>query len=547
MESFLRRLLLSSAVVFLTAFQLLWVIPFLLYANNADEFASGPLNLFEHILFWGGPAAVVAALIISLLPPVIFRPVAAVVTGLGICIYLQTSFFVWKVGQFDGKEIEWTRFNGLALRDYIVWGLILLLCLIFSKRIVKRVCLITAVIVAVQGINFATTAFPFSGSWRTSRDLKGFDQFYRFSPEKNVVFVVLDTFESPAFSRIISRSPEYADLFKDFTYFKNTLAPFPTTLPSIPAILSGIPYDNSRPIKEYMADVLPRSLPSLLYEKGFQVHMATLSHYCRTIKASMCTSLDAAAKADFSRVEEAEAAKLFDVVFFRSLPGSLKRWMYNEQNWRLQQQFAERKGPHAHVVSIEFIDALKRYASVEPGPPAFKFFHLMIPHLPIRLDPECNYSTEYHRVTERDFGAQSKCALHLAGEVLDVMKRLGVYDQSDIYIFGDHGFFLRYFKIENTNANIFKALPLLLAKKEGQTGASLQVSGVPAMLTDLPATVTSFPFGRSLWSLKPDEQRERHFFNYHWKDDNWAASYLPELRDYTIEGDAWDGRAWSTR
>ncbi len=546
MESLLRRILPSFAVVFLPGFQLLLVIPFLLYTANADEFAGGPLNLLEHIILRGVPAAIGAALVINLLPSIIFRYAAAFLTGIGICLYLQSSFFIWKVGQFDGKEIDWTQYNALVWRDYVVWGLILAGCVVFSKRVAKSVIPVTALITAIQCVNIAAAAFSYSGTWKTSRELKGLDEFYRFSPEKNVVFVVLDTFEAPTFWRIMRKEPKYAGIFRDFTFFKNTLSPFPTTLPSIPAVLSGVAYDNVRTLKEYFNDVLPRSLPSLLHEQGYQVDLATMTRYCSGIKASTCTSLHAAAAADVSGPEKAEAAKLFDVVLFRSAPGTLKRWIYNDQSWRLQRRFSKRKGPSVHVTTLEFVDSLKRHARVKPGPPSFKFFHLMIPHLPVRLDPECNYSTEYHRVTQRDFGAQSQCALRLAEDVLNVLKRLGVYDQSDIFIFGDHGFFLRYFKIENTRANIFKALPLLLVKKAGRKGAALEVSTAPAMLTDLPATVTSFPHGRSLWSLKPNERRERHFFNYHWKNDNWNASHLPPLKDYTIQGDAWDGKAWTT-
>lgn len=544
METFPRRLLLSSAAVFLTAFQLFAVIPFLLYAENAGEFASGPLNLFEQILVRGVPAAAALAVVLSLLPPVLFTRVTALLTGLGICLYLESTFFAWNVGQFDGREIDWLQFRGLMWRDYIAWGLILLLCIVLSKQLIRNVLFITGLITAVQVVTLAISAFSFSGSWRTTREIRNLEEFYRFSPDKNIIFLVLDSFEAPAFQQIISEEPEYAARFKDFTFFKNTLSPFPTTLTGVPAILSGIPYDNHGPIKEYLANVLPRSLPSVLYDQGFQVDLATLSHYCSWIKATTCTSLDAAGSADFQKAEKAEAARLSDVVLFRSAPGYLKRWIYNAQNWRLQQSFEKRKGPRQHVASIEFAEALERYARAAPGAPVFKYFHLMIPHLPIRLDSECSYLPGYSKTTVKTFNTQSKCALLLAERVLATLKRLGVYDRSEIFIFGDHGYPLRYFKVAEISLNIFKALPLLLVKKAGETEPSLQVSEVPAMITDLPATVIPFSYGRSLWSLGPDEKRERHYYNYHFRKDNWAKLKLREVEDFRIEGNAWDGNSW---
>ncbi|NMC64401.1 MAG: sulfatase-like hydrolase/transferase, partial [SAR324 cluster bacterium] len=544
---FKERLIKSTLAFLIIASQLLLGVPFYLYANNADEFSSGFLNILQKLLFYGLPLSLVLALLLSLLWFPLFKRLCAVVYGVGICIYLQSSFLVWKVGQLDGKEINWSFFGFEAALDYLVWGVVLLACLVFSAQVFRRGGLIFLVILTVQVLNTAIVVPSFSGSWYTARDLKGVDEFYRFSPDKNIIFIVLDTFESPAFSHIIKKDESYKERFKDFIYYRNTLSPFPTTLPSIPAILTGIPYDNNRPIKEYMKEVLGKSsLPGLLRSNGFQSDITTLSHYCNYLDSDSCISMEMATSNDYGKVEDREAAKLIDVVLLRAVPGQLKKWIYNEQNWRVQQNFAKRKGPRPHVVTIEFVEALQRYAKVKAGKPTFKFFHLMIPHLPIRLDAECNFSTEYHQVTIRDFTMQSRCALHLADMILQTLRQLKVYDQSAIFIFGDHGFTLKYFKTPPNKPNIAKALPLLLVKGFGSQ-KDFTISEVPAVLTDLPATVhdmlglnVDISGARPLSSLVDGEMRERRFFSYKWKNDNWAEAYLPELKEFMVRGDAWD-------
>ncbi len=74
----------------------------------------------------------------------------------------------------------------------------------------------------------------------------------------------------------------------------------------------------------------------------------------------------------------------------------------------------------------------------------FVLLHAIIPHAPYVLDPDCNYvgvRKNKKKSQRRDvpYYEQALCAINLAVEFLDELKRQDKYDESVIVIFGDHG------------------------------------------------------------------------------------------------------------
>jgi hypothetical protein len=129
----------------------------------------------------------------------------------------------------------------------------------------------------------------------------------------------------------------------------------------------------------------------------------------------------------------------------------------------------------------------------------YTYSHLLIPHFPYILSPECNYLDDDGASSPKD---QSLCGIKIMRDLIDKLKSLGRFEDSLIIFQSDHG--ARFSIEENALVNLQKkgfghfslefsharSRPLLLIKPSG-IGAEmkLKVSDQPAELTDIAATL----------------------------------------------------------
>jgi hypothetical protein len=153
--------------------------------------------------------------------------------------------------------------------------------------------------------------------------------------------------------------------------------------------------------------------------------------------------------------------------------------------------------------------------------------------------------------------------LKIAATFLERLERLGVYDDSLVFIVGDHGSGVADAKINPTpygdrlnkggpypgNFRSFKAagIPLVLVKRMHARGA-LATSSSPVSLGDIPRTVVDelgleaeFP-GRSMFAVSESESRERIYRAF--IGPQIDVEYLAPLLEYAVDGDSWDDTSW---
>jgi predicted secreted protein len=140
---------------------------------------------------------------------------------------------------------------------------------------------------------------------------------------------------------------------------------------------------------------------------------------------------------------------------------------------------------------------------------------------------------------------QAMGSLQVVKLFLDELKGLGIYDDSIIFVMGDHGIF------EET-LNIQGAAPLLLIKKCNSHGI-MEISDVPVSLSDIPATVFSeLGFegefsGEDIFSLTESTNRTRTYYFYNWFSPgfaDWSKEYLPPMKKYLISGPVYLEDSW---
>ena len=379
------------------------------------------------------------------------------------------------------------------------------------------------------------------------------DVLYDFSPQQNVILLVLDGFRSDIFMEIIQEDPAIKNEFNDFVYFYNAAAAYPSTVLSIPNIFTGQYYKNDIPLFQYIKEsFLAHSLPKVLTMNAFQVDLIPPEPeviYCDDSIATNCKALNT-----FEISHAHQILSLLNVTLFRYVPTLLKR------------PFVRAGTKFYHEGSLNAMYSFMRHATADAEMPTFKYLHFSLPHAPLQINEDLQY--EPLRPTHANVKRQSKAALKIAANILSTLKTLHVFDQSLIMIISDHGFHpeMRF------NSNLFgvtagtlpsqfdpselipKASALLLVKPFATSpfahSGELKMTDAPVALGDIPATVVQelgldpqFS-GQSLFTISESASRTRTFFNHPewglWK--NWE--YFPSLQQFYITGSIWEHHSW---
>ncbi len=568
--------------------------PARIYLGNFMEFSS----LFPEsmLVFLAASLAAIAALLVVALPLSLSRAAGriavSVVCALAVLAWLQGNILVWDYGVLDGREIEWNALARYGIIDALVWVGMLSFAVVGSRLVYRAsrwVCL-ALVVVQLASVGQLWIAMPKDQGFKQQQSAT--DTLFRYSDHVNVVVMVIDTFQSDLFPDILRQHPDLEAAFDGFTYFRNALTGSDGTIVSVPNMLTGENYDNALPYLAWVkASFLGNSLPRTLREYGFAVDLFPLLGY--TVYTDFTGLPFGGKKLRDWRAFAREQAFLGDLALFRSAPQPLKRLFYNRQHWflavLLEDWFDRRdaggarqpaEGGSAGASTLTYAKELENMqilvnknrdprfimdmigqSEVMRGQDAFKFIHLKGLHLPLIMNEDLDY--EEMEPYRDNMLRQGAGLLKIAATFLERLERLGVYDDSLIFIVGDHGSGVADAKIDPTpygdglnkggpypgNFRSFKAagIPLVLAKRMHARGA-LATSLSPVALGDIPRTVVDelgleadFP-GQSLFAVAEGEPRERIYRAF--VGPQIDVEYLAPLLEYAVDGDSWDDTSW---
>ncbi|NPV72683.1 MAG: sulfatase-like hydrolase/transferase, partial [Pelotomaculum sp.] len=209
---------------------------------------------------------------------------------------------------------------------------------------------------------------------------------------------------------------------------------------------------------------------------------------------------------------------------------------------------------------LVFADQVISKSKAVEGKYSFKLFHLLGAHPPFCLNEKLEYEKlEYSRSS---YKTQARATLEITKRFLTSLKSIGVYDNSMIFIVGDHGLgsfgvnvqasgYTEDNKVANiTSSNtIATGIPLILVKPFASM-ADMKISDAPVSLSDIPKTIISelglkddLP-GCSMFEVKESDFRERRFLAYKWEHEYWKKKYLPVMDEYIINGFSWLNQSW---
>lgn len=542
----------SLGASFLLAATLLFFGPAHLYFTNNLEMPFLFSEVWYILLAVSLAAALPLTLLLLLLKDPYHTKAAALIFAAGLLLWVQGNILVWDYGLLDGHEIVWETYFWNGVVDLLVWVGVIAASFLNAEKVYRYIALLCAALLVVQAAGLAVTAVSAEEepAWKygeTSDD----GRMYEFSTGANVVVVILDCFQSDLFQEIVSGDEEYAEMFDGFTYYRNNAGGFPTTYPSINYILTGEYYDNSVPVQEFIRETtLQGSLPLLLKENG-----ATTQVYPKVMKTVYAndTVYDTIASGDgTTKGDGTDILSLYHLTFFRYLPQEMKKISYDSLT---------KESEEGQNSDLQTYQKFRSAVHVSGNGTVFKLFHLQGPHNPYIL----NEDLKIEDLPQNRSGckAQAKASLKIAHALLESLKTEGVYDNSLIFIVGDHGAHKNPVGINRSGIPpshspgsvsdevIAGGIPLMLVKPFGAQGP-LNVSDAPVSLGDIAKTVADeleiendLP-GSSIFSIRENESRVRMHYYYDWSNEywDWHKEYLPPLEEYEINGFSWESASW---
>jgi hypothetical protein len=532
-----------------------FALPLLIWLGNRPEFTAPWTALVAPFAMPALAVVALAAAIGAMCTPLEFRRTLALLAAIVLASWVQGTLLVWNYGKLDGGAIDWGGAPWRAV-DVVAW--LALPALAWWRperagRVLVRVAVIACLLQwAVVGARVASAGAPSPPAAAAQAQARLAD----FSPQRNVLHVVADGFQSDIFAELIAE-PD-APALDGFVYFRDHLGAFPYTHLSVPALVGGEVYDNAEPLPSFMARNLgPGSILHAARGAGFDVEIgvpagALAALYARAGDARLVpipTRLHVSAW----RSQRDESLLLADLTLFRLAPHWLKRAVHADEKWFFQRRYGRRAVPgRAFMVHNAFLRGVARGMTATRPRPTYKLLHLMLSHRPWVARPDCTHagSGRSGRDAVRD---QARCSLRSLAAVFESMRRLGIYDSAMIVVMGDHGSFADATAARRdgiaSRATMGQARPLLLVKPPHAQGP-LSVSEATTWIVDTPATIAAaagipgrFP-GRNALAAPVDPSRERRYLEYAYWPDEWDAEHVPALYEYVVRGRGDDAGAW---
>jgi hypothetical protein len=571
-HSMFSRILSVLPPVILISTNLFLFAPFSIYEGNLSEFSLSFVSIVSHYTV---PVivCVVGLLAVAIpLTPAGLKRYVSILFGLGILIWLQGNLLRWDYGLIGKGDIDWTQNSWRGYFDSAIWIGLITCTVIFYNSIVTIVRSMSILVISMQVLIIIIGGIRHPEVWAGTREYSApSNEMFEFSSKQNVIHVILDELQSDVFQKIVAEDRErYDSVFEGFTLFKETSGSFPTTLMSIPALLSGEVYSNNVPIQEFIDTIYKgNTIPNVLFDSGFEVDMASSIDWYGKGRYTNWYHIPVPYGVSVDEFEQMNSSYMLGLVLFRHAPHFAKKWLYEELtnlptfdmdktlNYEAMRHFANRA----------FLEDLIQKSTVKRSRPLYKFFHLTTTHWPMVMNDDCQYSGEILPFTWKNIHTQAKCSIDHFVQFIEKLKQLGIYESATIIINADHGYWkipesarqvstrnsdkelLKDFHNEEDFARIVCASSPLLAIKLPQTKGPLVSSEAAVSLTDIPATLASLVGikhafkGNSVFEISPDATRERRF-NYYLELPNPGQEYLGSFDEYSIRGSLYDRLSW---
>lgn len=537
-----------------------------IYSGNVEEFSLGYAELGRVY----APYAVALILILGM--PGVFLPESALgryrslLAALGVLTWLQGNILVWDYGVLDGRSISWLDEAWRGALDLGIWVALITFAVRGPARFGKPLVAAAVATFSFQALGVLMTLGGASENLLVRDSAvtqQNHDDVFGFSPDSNVVHIVMDGFQTDIFDNILAADggDAFAVALDGFTLYERHLGVYPYTQATVPAFLTGRLFTNEMPFDDFIDTTLSgQTILASALDAGFEVDIGAPSGwlantYSKTGPTNAYHILSSEHVSD-GVVAEVEASRLIDLALFRIVPHFVKALVYRDELWVFQAMAQSKAYLHMQYFSdIAFLERLTDRMRVDRETPVYKLIHLMLSHKPFVATADCEYGGKMG-ASRATVVAHSTCSLQNVVAVLERMKELGIYDNSLIILMADHGAWVPVTDLRNAgeldsiNAlAVAMATPVFAIKPPGVTGA-LQRTDKETSMIDIPVTIadaldleTQFPGRSALRSYGPQTRTRSHMvYGYGFYDE--APEFFRPMYEYRVTGDPYDATSW---
>ncbi|MGM9452312.1 sulfatase-like hydrolase/transferase [Legionella bozemanae] len=533
------------------------VAPLVFYLGNHFEFTTNLADTLPLLVFLCiGATAILLGLLLAISRwPMLYAIISGLLVGLALSTWVQSQLFAWDFGPLDGNGVNWSKWSTHANLELLVWLFLVSAAITLAFR-ARNKLLILAQGSLLLGILSLITAWV-SSDYHPKKSVQAAKSLFSFHEKNNKILIILDSFQSDIFNEVTQNWPEEVAFLRGFTFYPNTVGGYPSTIASLPLILTGQFYKNEIPLKDWMkANYKTLNIADYHIEKGYGASIISIiaSKYLEGIKAkkAFMASVGDETWAGISK----QQLLLLNGGLFRIAPTKLKPKLYDKYNWLFLKLTTDDTLPQGrNGDDLRFLNALEKNAKINSNKQGeFKVYHYAGTHAPSQVNELFKYEKDMP-ATKDSYVRHARGVLRFLRSNLELLQKLGIYDSAEILVIGDHG---RGFWPGDTpgsadaldddiNMNVLGAARPLFLYKPSASISPLTYSNKPLHLADIVCILSwnddKFACGGDRLS-KLDEKKKRTFLFYKWSNPYWKKTYLPPMSEYVINGDVRNIQSW---
>lgn len=515
----------SAIMVSLAAsFMLMVFAPIEIYYSNQSQFWFEIKQLIPVVLIMFGSALIISMIILFvayLINEKFFGVILSLYFVAFLSTYVQGNFLVKHLPGLDGTEPVWKNYIKEDIKTTAVWLIILIIviiciCVFKMEKVKNAIGVISICMFLMMAVTLVTVIMT------TKVESKDYEMVYTdkdelvMSEDTNFIILLFDAMDAGTYKALSEQHPEYADIFKDFTFFDDTVCAYTFTKQSIPFILSGKWYENEKPFETYAAEAYSESpLLTKLQDKGYKMGLYENETYTTDPEMYMFDNViknrtDISSYVTFIKRE-------LQITGYKYAPFILKRFcMVGTEDF---EDFRENPdGCEAYSLdNTVFYDKLKNNDIDKTEDKVFKFIHLWGAHVPFSYDKDMNI------IEDGTYEQNVEACVTMADEYIKKLKESDTYDNSVIIIMSDHGFY-------HTDEPSNRQHPLFMVKGVGEHH-DYMVSNVPVSYDDLQEAYSRLLDGKpseDIFDAKEGDNRKRRYMYYEYLHDEVMEEYYQE-------------------
>lgn len=410
---------------------------------------------------------------------------------LTLCLYVQGTFVEVPYGPMNDENINWSAFYQYDISSASMWlGAIVIFIFAFYKmgfekfkRIFDIVLICLGVTMIISGM---ITGISMNGFENKAGYYSSTQNEMTYSKEQNMSVLILDTYDSRVFNDYMTNNSEACEnIFRDFTYCRDTLGDFTLTDYAVPQLLTGKRFIGESSYLSYIEDGFAESpLLKKLKQEDWSVNIYTTE---KLPQGDSRNVIDNIAQMDYKVGDSQIISRGMNrLVLFKYAPTALKRFFYYPMGYMLGakaldtiegQAFADDGSLTWNDGFYKWDNNVFYYNTADVNSDANQkmchVYHLKGLHARRDLDENLDViDGEQFTLEEETFVVNA-----IIGNWLDTLKENGLYDNSVIVIMADHG--SGEFEAEDN----FIQCPLLMIKGYGENH-DFQISDAPLSYDD---------------------------------------------------------------